>query len=135
MTPPVLELTLPARPESVSEIRSAVRQFAAQHGVDRDVLRSVALAVSEAATNAVVHAFVDRAPGVVRTLARAGHDELIVHIADDGRGMQPRLDSPGMGVGLPIIGQLARTLDIGQSGEAGTEVRMSFAAAGVRASA
>jgi serine/threonine-protein kinase RsbW len=135
MTPPVLELTLPARPESVSEIRSAVRQFAAQHGVDRDVLRSVALAVSEAATNAVVHAFVDRAPGVVRTLARAGHDELIVHIADDGRGMQPRLDSPGMGVGLPIIGQLARTLDIRQSGEAGTEVRMSFAAAGVRASA
>jgi serine/threonine-protein kinase RsbW/stage II sporulation protein AB (anti-sigma F factor) len=133
MTPPVLELTLPARAESVSEIRSAVRQFAAQHGVDRDVLGSVVLAVSEAATNAVVHAFVDRAPGIVRTLARAGHDELIVHIADDGRGMQPRVDSPGMGVGLPIIGQLARTLDIRRSGEAGTEVRMSFAAVGLRA--
>jgi serine/threonine-protein kinase RsbW/stage II sporulation protein AB (anti-sigma F factor) len=132
MTPPVLELTLPARPESVAEIRAAVRQFAAQHGVDRDVLASVALAVSEAATNAVVHAFVDRAPGIVRTLARPGHDELIVHVADDGRGMQPRVDSPGMGVGLPIIGQLARTLDIRQSGNAGTELRMSFAAVGLR---
>jgi serine/threonine-protein kinase RsbW/stage II sporulation protein AB (anti-sigma F factor) len=135
MAPPVLELTLPARPESVAEIRAAVRQFAVQHGVDRDVLGSVALAVSEAATNAVVHAFVDRAPGIVRTLARTGDDELIVHIADDGRGMQPRVDSPGMGVGLPIIGQLARTLDIRQSGEAGTELRMSFAAVGVRGTA
>jgi anti-sigma regulatory factor (Ser/Thr protein kinase) len=135
MAPPVLELTLPARPESVAEIRAAVRQFAAQHGVDRDVLGSVALAVSEAATNAVIHAFVDRAPGIVRTLARAGHDELIVHIADDGRGMQPRVDSPGVGVGLPIIGQLARTLDIRQSGDAGTELRMSFAAVGVRGTA
>jgi serine/threonine-protein kinase RsbW len=135
MAPSVLELTLPARPESVAEIRAAVRQFAAQHGVDRDVLGSVALAVSEAATNAVVHGFVDRAPGVVRTLARTGPDELIVHIADDGRGMQPRVDSPGMGVGLPIIGQLARTLDIRQSGEAGTELRMSFAAVGVRGTA
>jgi anti-sigma regulatory factor (Ser/Thr protein kinase) len=124
---------MPALPESVPAIRSAIREFAARHGVDRDVLASVVLAVSEAATNAVVHAFVGHTPGHVRASASVGDDELIVHIADNGRGMQPRVDSPGIGVGLPTISQLAQTLDIRQSAGAGTEVRMTFAALGVRA--
>jgi hypothetical protein len=41
--------------------------------------------------------------------AEAYHDnrELVVIITDEGSGMVPRTDSPGLGLGLPLITQLA----------------------------
>jgi PAS domain S-box-containing protein len=46
--------------------------------------------------------------------------------------MQPRADSPGLGMGLPTIGQLTTSVDIREGPRgAGTEVRMRFAAPGV----
>ena len=47
-------------------------------------------------------------------------------VSDDGMGMAPRLDSPGLGVGLPFIADTADTLDIASSARGGTELRMSF---------
>jgi serine/threonine-protein kinase RsbW/stage II sporulation protein AB (anti-sigma F factor) len=58
---------LPAEAASVTVLRSAVREFASAHGAEATVLTDVALAVTEATTNAVVHAFVDRKPGTVRS--------------------------------------------------------------------
>jgi anti-sigma regulatory factor (Ser/Thr protein kinase) len=124
--PAALELTLPAEPAAVARIRSAVRQFAAAHGADQHVLVSIALAVSEAATNAVLHAFVDREPGVIRTVASAGPHVLIVRIIDNGRGMQPRTDSPGLGIGLPTMSQMSSALDIRPATDGGTDVCMTF---------
>jgi PAS domain S-box-containing protein len=79
-----------------------------------------------------MHAFIDREPGSVRVCATAGVDELTVVVADDGRGMQPRPDSPGLGMGLPLIGQLASHFDIRQPAGGGTELSMTFVAPGVR---
>ena len=42
--------------------------------------------------------------------------------------MLPRPDSPGLGLGLSIIGRLSQRLEIGENGPSGTEVRMTFAA-------
>ena len=42
----------------------------------------------------------------MRTLIEAAPDELVVTVTDDGRGMQPRADSPGLGLGLPTIASL-----------------------------
>jgi serine/threonine-protein kinase RsbW/stage II sporulation protein AB (anti-sigma F factor) len=125
--------TLPADPASVAEIRAGVRGFAEAHGIAAAVLDDMALAVSEAATNAVMHAFVGREPGTIRAAVEARAGELVVVVADDGRGMQPRADSPGLGLGLPLIGQLATTLDLRQAGEAGTELCMTFSAPGLQA--
>jgi PAS domain-containing protein len=93
----------------------------------------VLLCVSEAATNAVVHAFVDDEPGTLTVNAGTAPDRLVVRVTDDGSGMRPRPDSPGLGLGLPTIGQLAAQLDlrVGEDGR-GTEVRMAFAAPGLR---
>jgi anti-sigma regulatory factor (Ser/Thr protein kinase) len=130
--PPMLELTVPAAPVAVGEARAAVRAFARAHGADEHTVVSIALAVSEAATNAVLHAFVGREPGHVRVLARTATDELSVYVVDDGRGMQPRTDSPGLGIGLPTMGQMASALDIREAPGGGTEVRMTFAVPGAR---
>jgi serine/threonine-protein kinase RsbW len=48
-----------------------------------------------------------------------------VLVADDGIGMAPRSDSPGMGLGLPLIARLADSLQVRQSHE-GTQLLVSF---------
>ena len=40
--------------------------------------------------------------------------------------MMPRLDSPGLGVGLPLIADTTDTLDIDNSPRGGTVLRMTF---------
>src|SRR5215211_4411175 len=130
---PRREWTLPAEARSVAVIRAGVREFARDVGVSEDALAAIALAVSEAVTNGVVHAFVGRPPGIVNAVGEAAKDEFVVRVADDGRGMQPRPDSPGLGMGLPLIGQMASSLDILERADShGTEICMTFATPGVR---
>jgi anti-sigma regulatory factor (Ser/Thr protein kinase) len=106
--------------------------FAVACGAPQDVQAAVALAVTEAATNAVVHAYLGMEPGQLRVTGEPLQDALVVRVIDDGRGMQPRHDSPGLGLGLPTIGKLCAHLDIADGpGGHGTEVRMVFAAPGV----
>ena len=53
-------------------------------------------------------------------------DEIRVVVSDDGLGMLPRLDSPGLGVGLPFIAETTDSLDIVSGEGGGTVLRMSF---------
>jgi PAS domain S-box-containing protein len=46
--------------------------------------------------------------------------------------MQPRADSPGLGLGLPTIGRLAALVDLREPPGGGTELSMTFATPGVR---
>jgi serine/threonine-protein kinase RsbW len=42
-------------------------------------------------------------------------------------GMRPRPDSPGLGLGMPLISDLATSLEVADSdGDAGTLLRMTF---------
>ena len=123
---------LPAEPGTVSTIRGGVREFARERGADQALLVDLALAVTEAVTNSVVHAFIDRAPGTVRAQIQAAPDELVVIVTDDGRGMQPRTDSPGLGLGLPTIASLTTAMDMHAPPGGGTVITMTFAAPGVR---
>ena len=108
MAPPSLARRFPARPDQVRLARREVEAYAREHGaVDPD---GIALAVSEAVTNAVIHAYVDAPqPGDVEVFAKRHlGDGLEVRVCDDGRGMMPRSDSPGLGVGLPLVAKLAQ---------------------------
>jgi anti-sigma regulatory factor (Ser/Thr protein kinase) len=123
----VLRRRLPAVPSTVTALRGEVAAFVTAAGLGEPLLSGVKLAVSEAVTNAVMHAYVGAAtPGEVRLLASVDGDGVHVTVSDDGCGMVPRLDSPGLGVGLPFIAHTAQTLDIGHSSTGGTELRMSF---------
>jgi serine/threonine-protein kinase RsbW/stage II sporulation protein AB (anti-sigma F factor) len=122
-----LRRTLPAVPSSVTALRHEVADFVTAAGIGEPVLTGVKLAVSEAVTNAVVHAYVGAEhPGEVRVRASVHDHEVVVTVSDDGCGMVPRLDSPGLGVGLPFIAHTADTLDIEHNAAGGTELRMSF---------
>jgi len=99
-----LDLELPAVPKSVPRARRAIA--AMLEGLDVD-LWPVGLVVSEAVTNVVLHAYRDREPGRVRMEATVADGLLTVVVADDGIGMSPRADSPGLGVGLVLIRRLA----------------------------
>jgi anti-sigma regulatory factor (Ser/Thr protein kinase) len=125
-----LHRSMDAVPASVPALRREVASFIIAIGVREPLLTSVKLAVSEAVTNAVVHAYVGaRRPGAVRVGAWLEDESLIVEVSDDGGGMMPRLDSPGLGIGLPFIADTADTLDIGSSPRGGAQLRMTFALA------
>jgi anti-sigma regulatory factor (Ser/Thr protein kinase) len=117
-----LRLELPPTADSVGEARRAVGEFASDLGTsDADVR----LAVSEAVSNSVTHAFRGREPGNVSVVCRKEPDLLTVTVADDGSGMRPNLDSPGLGLGIPLITKLASEVRF-DSSEHGTTVAMSF---------
>jgi anti-sigma regulatory factor (Ser/Thr protein kinase) len=118
----------PAVAASVAEARAAVTEFAQAAGATADALAAVSLAVSEAVTNAVLHAYLDReTPGTVEVRANREDESVVVVVADQGRGMLPRTDSPGLGLGLPLIAQMTQSLEVHDRAGGGTEIRMSFA--------
>jgi anti-sigma regulatory factor (Ser/Thr protein kinase) len=120
-----LELVLASHPSSLAETRDAVADFARQCGSQ---VEAVKLAVTEAVGNAMLHAFRGRDPGTIAIRARSARDGLLVTVADDGIGMAPNPDSPGLGIGISLIGKLADEVHLSSSAH-GTIISMSFAAA------
>lgn len=129
--PPPAGVTLPAVAASVPALRRAIIDAARASGAEAETLQRLALAASEAVTNAVLHAFPD-APGTVTArVARIG-SELELVVADDGQGLIPRSDSPGLGMGLGIIADVSDRLSITAAGREGTQLHMWFALGGHR---
>jgi anti-sigma regulatory factor (Ser/Thr protein kinase) len=124
-----LDVRYPALPSQVPTIRRAVGDIARGLGADDDVLLQINLAVSEAATNAILHAYRDRAveqAGDVRIVVRGGLDGLVVHVYDDGIGLTPRPDSPGLGLGLCLMAHETERFEICKCPDGGTEVVLHF---------
>jgi anti-sigma regulatory factor (Ser/Thr protein kinase) len=114
-----------AEPESVGLARRTLTDFAAAAGAGERQIEAIRLATSEALTNAVVHAYRGD-PGTVHVTAAVVSKELWILISDDGCGMEPRADRPGLGLGLGLIAQLSDHLAIAPRSGGGTEVRMRF---------
>ena len=91
-----------------------------------EVMSDVKLAVSEACANAVVHAYPTGQPGLLDLELSALSGQIEIVVRDHGRGMMPRADSPGLGVGLPLMASLSESLELTNRADGGTEVRMSF---------
>lgn len=123
---PDLELSLAARAENVAVVRHALGGVGDVLGLDPEVLDDIRLAVSEACANVVVHAYAPDVDGLLVVQVHAREDEITVCVRDNGAGMAPRADSPGLGVGLPLIASLARSLELAAASGGGTEVRMTF---------
>jgi anti-sigma regulatory factor (Ser/Thr protein kinase) len=118
--PNLLDVDLPSEPRSASLARRAVLDALKGVAVDRD---AVGVVVSEAVTNAIVHAYREY-PGQVHVSASLDDDGVEVAVADDGLGMHPRPDSPGVGLGMPLIADLADRVEITR-GAGGHGVRIA----------
>lgn len=121
--------TVPAVPENVAQIRHAVVDLARKNGAPEEVQTDLALAVGEACANVVVHAYPpgDVGPLIVHAEILNRGEEISISVVDQGQGMAPRPDSPGLGLGLPLIANLSDRLEI-QDGpdNVGTELVMAF---------
>jgi anti-sigma regulatory factor (Ser/Thr protein kinase) len=121
-----LHRSIPADTGAPRVARNAVKDFLRGVGADPGALSDVLLAVSEVVTNCVVHAYRERPTGRVAIEARQSGDRLVLSVSDNGAGMTPRHDSPGLGLGLPLVGSVARRVDISARAGGGTLVSMCF---------
>ena len=126
-SPAAVGRTVPAVAESIAPLRHAVVDLALRGGAGEDLRCDLALAVAEACANVVVHAY---PPGDVGPLIfhaeLTPEDEIVVSVSDQGQGMVPRPDSPGLGLGLPLIASLANRLEIRAGPDGiGTELFMA----------
>lgn len=126
MTTPDMQIALPARAENIAIVRHAFGALEEAYALDAQTLSDIRLAVTEACTNVVVHAYPDGREGPMEVFATLLGDELTVVVRDEGAGIGPRPDSPGLGLGLPLIASLTESVQLGRDEEERTEVRMTF---------
>ena len=121
----------PARPQEVGRLRREVAGYAQKLGAPESVVDGVRLAVSEALANVVLHAYVGRAPGIMSVEAWSDADDLMVRVCDEGRGLVPRVDSPGLGVGIPLMASVVDDFSVAnRDGTPGTIVSLRLSLAG-----
>ena len=125
-TTPDMELALPARAANIAVVRHAFGALGEVFAVDQQILANICLAVTEACTNVVVHAYPDGHEGPLEVFATLLKEKLVVVVRDEGPGIAPRADSPGLGLGLPLIASLAESVLLGRDDDDRTEVRMTF---------
>ena len=101
-----LNETYEASPRSVAEGRAQLADFAAKAGATLSQIDAVRLAASEAMTNSVLHAY-RCGPGLIYVNAAVASGELWILISDDGSGLKPRADRPGLGLGLGLISEVS----------------------------
>lgn len=111
-----------------SDIRRKVRGRLDEASLDTELTEDILIAVGEALGNAVVHAYrFDDRPGPLSLTMTIDPEHVVIEVLDDGCGMLPRPDSPGLGLGLPVISQLADSCEFGTAASgAGTRVTMTF---------
>lgn len=120
-----VQLILPARAENVAVVRHALGGLGEALDLDPQTLSDMKLAVTEACTNVVVHAYGD-GEGPMEVSATVDGPTLRVTVRDEGLGIVPRADSPGLGLGLPLIATLTESLELGKADDDRTEVAMVF---------
>jgi anti-sigma regulatory factor (Ser/Thr protein kinase) len=116
-------ITLEAAPRSAALARRQLAPLAKAARVDLD---AVLLAVSEAITNAVIHGYRGEASGVVEIHAQADSGGLTITVTDSGVGMSPNPETPGIGLGVPLMIRFADRVTFDAVTDGGTRVTMRF---------
>jgi serine/threonine-protein kinase RsbW len=123
----VYERAVPAAPVNVGLVRRELNSALEKEDVEAVRRDDIMLVLSEAAGNVVLHAYRPLPPGLLFVDAAITGRNLLLRVCDCGRGMQPRTDSPGLGIGLSLMGRLADGLEVTRNRSlAGTRVSAMF---------
>src|ERR687893_211098 len=121
-----VKLTLPARPENVSVIRYVLGAFAEALRLPDELVEDLRLAVTEACTNVVRHAYPIDQTGPVEISIHPLEESVSVVVSDLGRGIGTSSDTPGPGLGLPLIAAIADEVELHPVPGGGSRVAMTF---------
>lgn len=124
MAQPILEISTDASPDNLAVIRHALDGLGESLAWDLESLADLKLAVNEVCTNVIMHAY-EGAEGLMEISVSNG-DRWRVTVRDFGKGIGPRSDSPGLGVGLPLVATLADSLKLVGTPGVSSEVTMTF---------
>jgi anti-sigma regulatory factor (Ser/Thr protein kinase) len=125
---PMLEASWPGEPATATAARHAAVEAVRAAGAGAEVCQRVALAVTEAVANAVMHAYDDHEQaGEVVLRGWSAPGSVVLQVSDAGRGLLPRDDSPGLGLGLALIRHMADDVRIESSAGTGTALTLVFA--------
>jgi serine/threonine-protein kinase RsbW len=123
-------------PRSLAMVRRVLRAVTKRAGLSDTAQDDVLMAVVEACTNALLHGTVPGGEGQTSVCVYLGPASLVVDVADEGPGFDPRrLSAPDLeeprehGYGLFIIRRVMDRLEVFH-GEGGTVVRMTRALTG-----
>jgi anti-sigma regulatory factor (Ser/Thr protein kinase) len=106
-------------------VREQLAAVCERRGLSRRLTERVTLAASEACTNVVVHAYDGIATGPMYITAVAEPNQFRLSVRDQGVGSHPKPDSPGLGLGVPLIATVADEVEV-KSGNSGSEICMTF---------
>jgi serine phosphatase RsbU (regulator of sigma subunit)/anti-sigma regulatory factor (Ser/Thr protein kinase) len=119
--PERLALMLPARPETLADVRRGLRRWLRAAGATDDDVAVITLAVGEACANAVEHAY-SPTPAVYAVEAFEEAGTVTIAVRDSGRWRRPRGENRGRG--LTIMENAMDDVDVSQTAE-GTEIVLS----------
>jgi serine/threonine-protein kinase RsbW len=129
-TAATVRLVIPAKPEYITLCRLALTGLSRVRPLSDESLADLKLALTEACSNSVRHAYAE-GDGVVEIVYELRSDRLVIEVADDGEGFDPRQRaqepdplSEG-GLGIAIIRAVADELEIGVK-PAGSGSRLRF---------
>jgi anti-sigma regulatory factor (Ser/Thr protein kinase) len=125
------ERDFPAVAASLSAIRTAVDDYAQEAGAPPRLALRAVHAVHEAAANAVIHGYRGGDDGQCVAIRGVNGDGwLRFTVTDRGDGFRPSRTSPGYGLGLAIMAQLADEFEIRDRDGGGLVVVIAFRLAG-----
>lgn len=121
------ELTFPAAPKFLADVRRSIERLAEQAHLGRAEVNDLLTAVDEAVANAIRHGSPRGEGDMVAVVAEATPGAITVSIQDNGGGFQvpaaPEMPGPDAlgGRGLPLMCALADSVEVSRSGK-GTRV-------------
>jgi len=126
-----IELRVPSKPEYVAIVRSLITDIARRFSMSEPEVMDLKVAASEACSNVVRHAYEDTADGGIFVRCSSARGELVIEVADAGRGfddihsrLRKRIEIDG-GLGLELMGELMDDVSLNTAPERGTTVRMT----------
>ena len=129
-----VEFSLPAKAENVPLIRHALSGVAEAVDMEPSAIADLKTVVTEACMNVVIHAYEgELGPGPLDVSAWPSNGQLVVRVADRGKGIRPLADveNRSLRLGLPLIAALTESFEISGGPGRGTAVTMRVNGEGI----